>query len=119
MVIRQGEIYWLDVGEPLGSAPGYRRPFVVIQNDVFNRSAVDTVVICVLTSNLKRAEAAGNILLQPGEAGLPRQSVVNVSQIYTVDKQELLERIGSLSFKRVLEILEGIQMVLQPREVRA
>ena len=119
VVIRQGELYWLDVGEPLGSAPGYRRPFVVIQNDVFNRSPINTVVVCALTSNLRRAEAPGNVLLQPREAGLPRQSVVNVSQIYTVDKQELTERIGTLSVQRVLEILGGIQSVLQPREVRA
>ncbi len=118
-MIRQGEIYWLDVGEPLGSAPGYRRPFVVIQNDVFNRSPINTVVVCALTSNLRRAEAPGNVLLQLKEAGLPRQSVVNVSQIYTVDKQELAKRIGSLSAQRVLEILAGIQSVLQPREVSA
>ncbi len=119
MVIRQGELYWLDVGEPSGSAPGYRRPFVVIQNDMFNRSLINTVVVCTLTSNLRRAEAPGNVLLQPREAGLSKQSVVNVSQIYTVDKQELTEKIGSLSSKRVLEILGGIQLVLQPREVIA
>ena len=118
MVITQGEIYWLDVGEPLGSAPGYRRPFVVIQNDMFNRSPINTVVVCALTSNLQRAKAPGNVPLQVGEAGLPRQSVVNVSQIYTVDKQELTERIGNLSAQRVLEILDGLQLVLQPREVR-
>jgi len=118
-VIRQGEIYWLDVDEPLGSAPGYRRPFVVIQNDVFNRTPINTVVVCVLTSNLRRAEAPGNVLLQPREAGLSKQSVVNVSQIYTVDKLDLAERVGALSSKRILEILEGIQLVLQPREVRA
>ena len=118
-MIRQGEIYWLDVGEPSGSAPGYRRPFVVIQNDMFNRSPIDTAVVCALTSNLRRAEAPGNVLLQPREAGLPKQSVVNVSQIYTVDKQELTEKIGTLSSARILEILAGIQSVLQPREVRA
>ena len=117
-MIRQGELYWLDMGEPLGSAPGYRRPFAVIQNDVFNRSPINTVVVCALTANLGRAEAPGNVLLHSREAGLPRQSVVNVTQIYTVDKQELTDRIGSLAAQRVLEILEGIQSVLQPREVR-
>ncbi len=118
-MIRQGEIYWLDLGEPSGSAPGYHRPFVVIQNDMFNRSPIDTAVVCALTSNLRRAEAPGNVLLQPREAGLSKQSVVNVSQIYTVDKQELTEKIGTLSPKRVLEILEGVQLVLQPSDVRA
>ena len=118
MVIRQGELYWLDVGEPIGSAPGYRRPFVVIQNDTFNSSPINTVVVCALTANLRRTEAPGNVLVHLREAGLPRQSVVNVSQIYTVDKQELTEKIGSLSTRRALEIIEGIQLVLQPREVR-
>ncbi len=117
-MIRQGELYWLDVGMPLGSAPGYRRPFVVIQNNVFNRSPINTAVVCALTANLRRAEAPGNVLLHSREAGLPRQSVVNVTQIYTVDKQELKDRIGSLVAPRVLEILAGIQSVLQPREVQ-
>ena len=116
-MIRQGEIYWLDLGEPRGSAPGYKRPFVVVQNNVFNRSTISTVVVCALTTNLGRAKAKVNVMLNRGEAGLPKQSVVNVSQIYTVDKDELLERIGSISFKRVLEILDGIKLVLQPRDV--
>lgn len=117
-MIRQGELYWLDVGEPMGSAPGYRRPFVVIQNDMFNSSPINTVVVSALTANLRRAEVPGNVLLQLREASLPRQSVVNVSQIYTVDKLELTKRIGRLSSQRVLELLAGIQAVLQPREVR-
>ena len=117
MVIRQGELYWLDMGEPMGSALGYRRPFVVIQNDLFNRSPISTVVVCALTADLRRAEAPGNVLLHSREAGLPRQSVVNVTEIYTVDKQELTDRIGNLADQRVLGILEGIHSVLQPREV--
>ena len=117
-MIKQGDVYWLDIGEPLGSAPGYRRPFVVIQNELFNRSSINTAVVCALTSNLQRAKAPGNVLLQVREAGLTKQCVVNVSQIYTVDKQELIERIGNLSARRVLEILDGLQMVLQPLAFR-
>jgi mRNA interferase MazF len=117
MVIKQGEVYWIDLGEPSGSAPGYRHPHVVIQNNLFNQSRINTVVVCVITSNLKRAEAPGNVLLAPGEARLPKESVVNVSQIFTVDKRNLAEKIGRLSKKRVREILAGIKLVLEPRDV--
>lgn len=117
MVINQGDVYWVDLGEPSGSGPGYRHPHVVIQNNVFNRSQLNTVVVCVLTSNLKRAKAPGNILLEKGEANLPQQSVVNVSQIFTVDKGDLVERIGTVSRKRVSEILDGILLLLEPRDV--
>jgi len=115
-LIRQGEIYWLDFGEPAGSAPGYRHPHVVIQNNLFNRSRIQTAVVCSLTSNLKRAAAPGNVLLDAGEANLPKQSVVNVSQIFTVDKGSLQEKIGRVSLRRVRQILEGITLVLEPRE---
>jgi mRNA interferase MazF len=117
VVIRQGDIYWVALEEPIGSTPGFRHPHVVVQNDVFNSSRIHTVVVCALTSNLRRAEAPGNVLLQPGEANLPKQSVVNVSQIFTVDKQQLGDKIGSLSPARVREILEGIRLVLEPRSL--
>jgi len=117
MVIRQGEVYWLDLGDPVGSAPGYVHPHVVVQNDVFNRSRIGTVVVCALTSNLRLAEAPGNVLLEPGEASLPKQSVVNVSQIFTVDKSQLVERIGHLSPLHVQQVLEGIQLLLEPRDL--
>lgn len=107
MVINQGDVFWIDLGEPLGSEPGYRHPHVVIQNNVFNRSRINTVVVCALTVNLKRAAAPGNVLLELGEANLPKPSVVNVSQIFTVDKIQLGEKIGTLSAKRVREILKG------------
>ncbi len=116
MVIKQGDIFWVDLAEPSGSAPGFRRPYVVIQNNVFNRSRIRTVVVCALTSNLKRATAPGNVLLEPGEANLPKQSVVNVSQIFTVDKSDLDEKIGALSSRRVREILDGIRLLTEPRE---
>ncbi len=116
-MIEQGDIFWIDLDEPSGSGPGYRHPHVVIQSNVFNRSRINTVVVCALTSNLKRAKAPGNVLLDKGEAGLPRQSVINVSQIFTVDKAELLEKIGSLSRGRMREILAGVLLVIEPRDV--
>lgn len=89
MVINQGDIFWVDLGEPVGSEMAYKHPHMVIQNNVFNRSRIKTVVVCALTSNLRRAEAPGNVLLEVGEGNLPKQSVVNVSQIFTVDKSQL------------------------------
>ena len=116
MVINQGDIYWIDLGEPSGSEPGYRHPHVVIQNNLFNRSQIRTVIVLALTSNLKRADVPGNVLLENGEANLPRQSVANVSQVFTVDKSQLDEYIGTLSSRRVREILNGIRLVIEPRE---
>jgi mRNA interferase MazF len=116
-VINQGDVFWVDLGEPSGSGPGYRHPHVVIQNNVFNRSRINTVVVCALTSNLKRAQAPGNVLLEKGEANLPKQSVVNVSQIFTVDKGNLVERMGALSGKRVRQILDGVSLLLEPRDI--
>ena len=117
MVIEQGEIYWVDLGQPSGSKPGYRHPHIVIQNNLFNTSNINTVVICALTSNIKRAQAPGNVLLSKGEANLPKKSVVNISQIYTVNKSDLTEKIGKVSAKRFNEILEGIKLLTEPREV--
>ncbi|MBC8263036.1 MAG: type II toxin-antitoxin system PemK/MazF family toxin [Anaerolineales bacterium] len=117
MVINQGDVYWVDLDEPSGSGPGYRHPHVVIQNNIFNRSRINTVVVCVLTSNLERAKAPGNVLLEKGEANLSKQSVVNVSQIFTMDKGDLVERIGALSRKRVRQILDGVSLILEPRDV--
>lgn len=116
MVINQGDIYWVELGEPGGSEPGYRHPHVVVQNNLFNSSKIKTVVVCPLTSNLKRASSPGNLLLDKKESKLPKQSVVNVSQIFTVDKAQLEEYVGTLSTKRVREILAGVRLVLDPRE---
>ncbi|MBI2863020.1 MAG: type II toxin-antitoxin system PemK/MazF family toxin [Chloroflexi bacterium] len=117
MVISQGDIFWIDLDEPLGSEPACRRPHVVVQNNAFNRSRIDTVVVCPLTSRLQRASLPGNVLLDAGEARLPKRSVVNVSQIFTANKTELDEKIGTLSPKRVREIIAGIKLVLEPRAV--
>jgi len=117
MVIKQGEIYWVDLTEPTGSEPGYRHPHIVIQNNLFNASRINTVVVSSLTSNLKRAKAPGNVLLSQGEANLPKQSVVNISQIFTVNKTDLVEKIGQVSEKRITEILNGIKLLTEVREV--
>jgi len=117
MVINQGDIYWIELEEPKGSEPGYSHPHVVIQNNVFNASKINTVIACVLTSNLKRAQAPGNVLLEKGEGNLPKQSVVLVSQLFTVDKSQLGEFIGTLSESRVKQILEGIYLMTEIRNL--
>lgn len=120
MTIRQGAVYRVDLGAAQGSSgPAFRHPHVVVQNDLFNGSAIGTVVVCTLTSNLKRAAAPGNVLLEAGEANLPRSSVVNVSQVFTVDKDELVEQIGLLSPERTRQILDGLALLLEPRETSA
>lgn len=118
MVIRQGDIFWIELPTPVGSEPGYRRPAVVVQNDVFNSSDLATVVLCVLTSNLKWARMPGNVMLAEGEANLPKRSVVNVTQLFTADRRQLVEYIGSVSPGRLREILNRIYFVLEPREAR-
>ncbi len=117
MVINQGDIYWIELDEPTGSEPGYSHPHVVVQNNVFNASRINTVIVCALTSNIKRAEAPGNILLEKGEANLSKQSVVLVSQIFTVDKSQLGEFIGTLSERRVEQIIEGIYLLTEIRNL--
>jgi mRNA interferase MazF len=109
--IRQGQVYWLDFGPATGSAPAERHPCVVVQNDVFNRSAIRTSVVCLITSNLSRAKAPGNVLLKKGEANLPKASVVNVSQILTVDKAELTECAGNLSGTAAAAVRDGLHML--------
>ena len=117
MVINQGDVFWIEFDEPSGSEPGYRHPHVVIQNNLFNRSRINTVVVCTLTSNLKRAKAPGNVTLNKGEANLPKKSVVNISQIFTVNKSDLSEKIGTLSRIHISSILQGLRLLTEPREV--
>lgn len=110
--IQRGDLYWL-AAEALrdgqGSLPGHPHPHVVVQEDVFNHSRISTVIVCALTSNLQRASEPGNVLLDPGEGGLPQQSVVVVSQIASVDKARLGIRLGVLSAARVEQILAGLR----------
>ncbi|WP_071591951.1 type II toxin-antitoxin system PemK/MazF family toxin [Baaleninema simplex] len=108
----RGEIWWANLPNPVGSEPGYRRPVLVIQDDVFNESRINTVIVVIITSNTQLAEAPGNVFL-PGEvSGLSRNSVANVSQIFTVDRAFLAERISSLPNYLQEEVDEGLRMVL-------
>ena len=112
MVISQGDVWWADLGEPVGSEPGFRRPVIVVQGDNFNRSALRTVVAVPLTSNLRWAAAPGNARLTARATGLPRDSVANVSQLVALDKSILIERVGRLSSSKLELVLAGIDTVL-------
>jgi len=112
MVISQGDVCWADLPAPGGSAPGFRRPVVVLQGDAFNRSRIATVVCVPLTSNLKWAEAPGNLHLPARASGLPKDSVANLSQIVTLDRACLAERVGRLSKSQVGLLFSGLDVVL-------
>ncbi|RKH18914.1 type II toxin-antitoxin system PemK/MazF family toxin [Corallococcus sp. CA047B] len=107
--IHQGDLFWMESDESRGSIPPIPHPHVVLQEDVFNRSRIHTVIVCALTSNLKRANEPGNVLLDVGEGNLPRQSVLVVSQVSSVEKSRLGEYIGSLSGERVQQVLAGMR----------
>ena len=111
MVISQGEIWWAEIQPPEGSAPGFRRPVVVLQGDPFNRSSIGTVVCVALTSNLRRADAPGNVTLAGNSTGLPRDSVANVSQIVTIARTALTERVGKIPRAKLDLILAGVDVV--------
>lgn len=112
MVISQGEVWWAELGLPSGSEPGFRRPVVVIQGDALNRSRIATVICIPLTSNLVWADAPGNVLLPAGTTGLPKDSVANASQVVTLDKGVLTDRVGKLSRTKIELLLSGIDVVL-------
>jgi mRNA interferase MazF len=118
MVIQQGDVFWLDIGEPFGAEPGWRRPHVVIQNNAFNIGRIQTVVTCAITSNLRLARAPGNVLLHKGEANLPKTSVVNISQIVTVDKRRFIEKVGALSDSRLRNVLAGVRLLIEPVDMK-
>ena len=110
--VRRGEVWWADLSEPIGSSPGFRRPVVIVQGDALNRSNVRTTICVPLTSNLTWAEAPGNVLLNASTTGLKKDSVANVSQIVTVDREVLMEQVGKLSESKLDLILRGIDTVL-------
>lgn len=112
MSVGQGEIWWVDFGEPKGSEPGYRHPAIIVQGDSYNRSNIATVVCVPLTSNLKWAGARGNVLLKAKETGLTKDSVANVSQIAAVDRAQLVERVGRLPASKLELVLGGIDLML-------
>jgi mRNA interferase MazF len=112
VVIRRGEVWWADLGEPRGSEPGYRHPVVVVQDDELNRSRLQTTIVALLTSNLRRAEAVGNVLCPARVTGLAKDSVVNVSQLAAVDKSALVERVGALPPRLLRAVDNGLRLAL-------
>jgi mRNA interferase MazF len=118
-VIRQGEIYWLHFGTAGGSAAAGRRPALVVQHDRFNRSAISTTVVAAITSYLRLGPMPGDVRLRRGEAGLPRPSVVNVSQIRTIDRSELTDKVGALGAGKMRDVLEGLALLLGTETIAA
>ena len=112
MVIQQGDVFWVDLGEARGRGLAYRHPYVVVQGNGYNHSKIGTTVVCGITSNLKRAQYPANVRLEKNEANLPKESVINISQLHTVDKEFLQDKIGSLSRERIQEIIKGIRILL-------
>lgn len=110
--MKRGEVWWADLGDPVGSGPGYRRPVVVISTDTFNESRISTAIVVMVTSNLRLAAAPGNVRVAARETGLHKESVVNVSQVITVDKTVLSERIGHLPGDRLGEVEAGLRDVM-------
>lgn len=112
MVVQRGDIWWADLGEPEGSEPGFRRPVLIVQSDAFNRSRLRTTLALVLTSNLRLLDAPGNVLVPANASGLPRDSVANVSQILTLDRDFLTERAGHIPSGLLHDVDAGLRLVL-------
>lgn len=112
MVVSQGEIWWADLDNPAGSGPGYRRPVLVVQGDAINQSRIATTLCVPLTSNLKWADAPGNVLLKASATGLDKDSVANVSLVIAVDKSLLIERTGKISQRKLELVFAGIDVIL-------
>lgn len=112
MVVERGQVWWAELGEPAGSEPGFRRPVLIVQGDAFNRSRLRTVVAVVLTSNLRLVEAPGNVLIPAKAAGLPKDSVANVSQVITLDRDFLTEHAGRLRGQLLKDVERGLRLVL-------
>ncbi len=108
----RGEIWWANLPNPIGSEPGYRRPVLIVQDDTFTQSRISTIIVIVITSNTQLAAAPGNVLLPCTATGLPRDSVANVSQIFTIDKTFLVERVGAILEQLQVEVDEGLRTVL-------
>jgi mRNA interferase MazF len=111
--VARGEIWWAGLATPRGSEPGYRRPVLVVQSDAFNRSRIGTVIVVAITSNLAVADAPGNVRLARRDSGLPRTSVVDVSQVLTLDRRDLVERVGGVSARTMESVDAGLRLVLE------
>jgi len=113
MVIHQGEVWWAELPDPIGSGPGFRRPVLIVQGAALNRSRIATVICVPLTSNLRWAAAPGNVLLPAQNTGLPKDSVANVSQILALDRSVLTELVGRISDSQLETVLTGIETILR------
>lgn len=112
MVVERGQVWWADLGEPDGSEPGYNRPVLVVQSDAFNRSRIQTVIAVVLSTNAQLVDAPGNVLLPAKTTGLPKDSVANVSQVITVDRDFLMELAGRVRGQFLRDVENGLRLVL-------
>jgi len=112
LVVERGQVWWADLGEPAGSEPGFRRPILVVQSDAFNRSRLRTIIAVVLTSNLQLVDAPGNVLVAAKAAGLPKDSVANVSQVITVDRDFLIESAGRIRGQLLKDVENGLRLIL-------
>jgi len=110
--MKRGEVWWASLGEPRSSEPGYRRPVVIVSANEFNNSAIKTVIVAVITSNIRLAEAPGNFLISRKDSGLAKESVVNISQLLTLDKSFLVEKSRKLTGKKLINLNEGLNLVL-------
>lgn len=110
--MRRGEIWWVNLRDPIGSEPGYRRPALIISSDAMNLSSIQTVLTAVLTTNLHLANAPGNVFISADETGLPKDSVVNVSQLVTADKGFFSEYVGELEPETMLRVTDGLRLVM-------
>lgn len=111
-MIERGSVWWAELGAPSASEPGWRRPVVVVSADAFNASRIATVAVATISSNLRLADAPGNVALDPGEAGLPKPSVINVSQVATIDKRLLTNELGRLHLTRLRALDDGLLLAL-------
>jgi len=112
MVVKRGEVWWASLGEPRGSEPGYKRPVVIVSANEFNKSTIKTVIVAVITSNLRLAEAPGNFSISKKDSGLAKESVVNVSQLLTLDKSFLVEKSKKIPELKIIRLNEGLKLVL-------
>lgn len=113
MVVQQGDVIWVKLPRPRGSEPASRRPALVLQSDAFNRSRLNTVVVAAITSNLKLEGMPGNLRLSRGEAGIPKTSIVNVTQIHAIDRQYIEAKMGRLTQARLAEVQNGLKLLFE------
>jgi mRNA interferase MazF len=112
MVIKRGEIWWADLPAPTGSSPGFRRPVLIVQSDSFNKTNLNTSIVALITTNLDLGEMKGNVLLKKNQSDLPKDSVLNVTQIFTIDKRLLIEYVGTVSERKMEQIEKGLRLIL-------